>query len=60
MGIAKKAATHKVKKTANKAMDDAGVVGDVVDKHTTTGPVDAAQDKAAKAKKDIKKKTDKR
>jgi hypothetical protein len=49
-------AKHTVKKTTNKAMDDMGVVGDVIDKHTTTGPLDAADDAIDKTKKDVDKK----
>jgi len=56
MGVAKGVAKHTVKKTANKAMDDMGVVGDVIDKHTTTGPLDAADDAIEKTKKDVDKK----
>lgn len=57
MGVVKGVAKHKVKKTTNKALDDMGAVGDVIDKHTTTGPIDAAGDKVDKAKKDLSKKT---
>ena len=56
MGVAKTAAKHTVKKTANNAMDDMGVVGDVIDAHTTTGPLDAADDALDKTKKDVDKK----
>ncbi len=45
MGVAKGVAKHKGKKAVNKAVDDMGVVGDVIDKHTTTGPLDKADDK---------------
>lgn len=37
----------------NKAVDDMGVVGEVIDKHTTTGPLDAADDKFDDAKDKI-------
>ncbi len=53
MGVVKGVAKHKVKKGVNKAVDDMGVVGDVIDKHTTTGPLDAAEDKLDKTKDDI-------
>ena len=56
MGVVKGVAKHTVKKTTNKAMDDMGVVGDVIDKHTTTGPLDAADDAIDKTKKDVDKK----
>ncbi len=56
MGVVKGVARHKVKKGVNKAVDDMGVVGDVIDKHTTTGPLDAAEDKLDKTKGSIGKK----
>ena len=56
MGIAKGVAKHKGKKIANNAMGDMGVVGDVIDKHTTTGPLDAADDKIGKTTDSIGKK----
>lgn len=52
MGVGKKAVEHKVKKTADDALDNMGKVGDVVDKHVTTGPMDAMDDKVDKAKDD--------
>ena len=62
MGVVKGVAKHKGKKVVNTALDDMGVVGDVIDKHTTTGPLDAAEDKVDKASKDLfkKKKVDKK
>lgn len=57
MGVVKGAAKHTARKTVNKAVDDMGVVGDVVDAHTSTGPLDKAEDAANKAAKDVKKKT---
>jgi hypothetical protein len=59
MGVVKGVAKHKGKKMVNNTLDDAGVVGDVIDKHTTTGPLDAAEDKLDKTKKDVDKKTKK-
>ena len=56
MGVIKGAAKHTVRKKANKALDDMGAVGDVIDKHTTTGPLDAAEDKVDKATDNIGKK----
>ena len=56
MGVVKGAAKHTVRKKTNKALDDMGVVGDVIDKHTTTGPLDAAEDKIDKATDDLGKK----
>lgn len=56
MGVVKGVAKHKVKKEVNEALDDMGVAGDVIDKHTTTGPLDAAEDKLDKAKDNIGKK----
>ena len=53
MGVVKGVAKHKGKKMVNKAVDDMGVVGDVIDKHTTTGPLDAAEDKLDKTKDSI-------
>lgn len=55
MGVAKAAAKQTANKVTNKAMDDMGVVGDVIDTHTTTGPLDAADDALDKTKKDIDK-----
>ena len=57
MGVVKGVAKAKGKQMVNKAVDEMGVVGDVIDKHTTTGPIDAAEDKLEKTKKDIDKKT---
>jgi hypothetical protein len=56
MGVVKGVAKHKGKKVVNNALDDMGVVGDVIDKHTTTGPLDAADDKLDKATDNIGKK----
>lgn len=53
MGVAKTAAKHTGKKMVNNALDDTGVVGDVIDKHTTTGPLDAADDKLENTKDNI-------
>jgi hypothetical protein len=50
MGVVKGVVKHKGKKGVNKAVDDMGVVGDVIDKHTTTGPLDAAEDKLDRTK----------
>ena len=44
MGVGKKAAKHTVNKKANDVLDDMGAVGDVIDKHTSTGPLDKADD----------------
>ncbi len=44
MGIAKGIAKQKGKQIVNNTLDDMGVVGDVIDKHTTTGPLDKADD----------------
>jgi len=41
---------------ANNALGDMGVVGDVIDKHTTTGPLDAADDKIGKTTDGVGKK----
>jgi len=54
MGIGKTVAKHQVKKTTNNALDNMGVVGDVVDKHTTTGPLDRADDAIDKTADDLK------
>jgi hypothetical protein len=59
MGVVKGAAKHTVKMTANKAMDEMGVVGDVIDRHTTTGPLDAADDAIDTTKKNVDKKVKK-
>ncbi len=56
MGVVKGVAKHKGKKVVNNALDDMGVVGDVIDKHTTTGPLDAAEDKLDKTSNDLSKK----
>lgn len=56
MGVVKGVAKQKGKQVVNKAVDDMGVVGDVIDKHTTTGPLDAAEDKIDKATDDLGKK----
>lgn len=53
MGVAKGVAKAKGKQVVNKAVDDMGVVGEVIDKHTTTGPLDAADDKFDDAKDKI-------
>ena len=45
MGVAKGVAKHKGKKAVDNVVDDMGVVGDVIDKHTTTGPLDKVDDK---------------
>ena len=58
MGVVKGVARHKVKKGVNEAVDDMGVIGDVLDKHTTTGPVDATEDKLNKTKDNLGKKKD--
>jgi len=71
MGIVKGVAKHTGNKVVNNALDDAGVVGAVVDTHTTTGPLDAAGDaldktkkgrdkQAKKTKKDLDKKVNKK
>jgi hypothetical protein len=44
MGIGKTVAKQQVRKTTNNALDEMGAVGDVIDKHTTTGPLDKAED----------------
>ena len=44
MGVGKKAVEHKAKKTVEKATKDIPVVGDVVDKSVSTGPLDRADD----------------
>jgi hypothetical protein len=56
MGVVKGVAKHKGKRMVNKAVDEMGVVGDVIDKHTTTGPLDAADDKLDKATDNLDKK----
>jgi len=60
MGVVKSVAKHQGKKMVNETLDDAGVAGDVVDMHTTTGPLDAAGDTLEKTKKNIDKKTKKK
>jgi hypothetical protein len=55
MGVVKGAVKHTVNKGVNDAVDDMGVVGDVIDKHTTTGPLDAAGDKVDETKDKISK-----
>lgn len=56
MGVVKGVAKHKVNKGVNKALDEMGAVGDVIDKHTTTGPLDAAGDKVDETRKDLSRK----
>ncbi len=56
MGVVKGVAKHKVKKEVNEALDDMGVVGDVIDKNTSTGPLDAAEYKLDKTKDNLEKK----
>ena len=56
MGVVKGVTRRKVKRGVDKALDEMGVVGDVIDKHTTTGPLDAAEDKVDKAKSNVGKK----
>ncbi len=58
MGVVKGVAKAKGRQVVNKAVDEMGVVGDVIDKHTTTGPLDAAEDKLDKATDNIGKKKD--
>ena len=58
MGVVKGVGKHKVKKGVNKALNEMGVVGDVIDKHTTTGPLDAAEDRLDKTKVKLEKKKD--
>jgi hypothetical protein len=53
MGVVKGAAKHKGKKMVENATDDMGVVGDVIDKNISSGPLDAAGDKLDKATDDI-------
>ncbi len=53
MGIVKGVAKHKVGKGVDNKLDDMGKVGEAIDKHTTTGPLDAAEDKLDKARGDI-------
>jgi hypothetical protein len=60
MGVVKGVAKHKGKKAVNEKLDDAGVVGDVIDKRTSTGPLDKAEDTLDKTKKNIDKKTKKK
>lgn len=57
MGIGKQVAKGAVNSKANKALDNAGVVGDVIDKHTSTGPLDKASDSVNKSKDKIEDKT---
>ena len=54
MGIGKTVVKQQVRKTTNNALDDMGVVGDVIDKHTTTGPLDKADDAIDKTTDDLK------
>jgi hypothetical protein len=54
MGIGKTVAKQTVKKTTNNALDEMGAVGDVIDKHTTTGPLDRAEDAIDKTADDLK------
>jgi hypothetical protein len=60
MGVVKGVAKHTGNKVVNNALDDAGVVGDVIDKRTSTGPLDKAEDTLDKTKKNIDKKTKKK
>jgi hypothetical protein len=60
MGVIKGAAKHKAKKVVDNTLDDMGAVGDVIDKHTTTGPLDKAEDSVNKTKDDLEKKRKKR
>ena len=57
MGITKTVVKHKAGKVADDALDSMGAVGDVIDKHTTTGPLDKADDAVDKAADDLKKRT---
>jgi hypothetical protein len=54
MGIGKTVVKQQVRKTTNNVLDDMGAVGDVVDKHTTTGPLDKADDALDKAADNLK------
>ena len=56
MGVVKGVAKQKARKVVDNTLDEMGVVGDVIDKHTTTGPLDAAEDKLNKTSKDLSKK----
>ena len=56
MGVVKGVAKQKARKVVDNTLDEMGVVGDVIDKHTTTGPLDAAEDKLNKTSKDRSKK----
>ena len=44
MSVGKKAVEHKAKKTVEKATEDIPIVGGVVDKNVSTGPLDRADD----------------
>ncbi len=44
MGIGKTVAKQQVNETTNNALDNMGTVGDIVDQHATTGPLDKADD----------------
>jgi hypothetical protein len=57
MGMGTKVVEHKAQKTANKAMDNMGAAGKVIDKHTTTGPLDRANDAARETKDQLQDKT---
>ena len=54
MGIGKTVVKQQVRKTTNNALDEMGAVGDVIDKHTTTGPLDKADDAVDKTADDLK------
>jgi hypothetical protein len=61
MGIGKTVVKQQVQKTTNNALDEMGAVGDVIDKHTTTGPLDKADDAIDKTADNLKdKKKDKK
>jgi hypothetical protein len=53
MGVVKGAAKHKGKKMVENATEDMGVVGDVIDRNISSGPIDSAGDKLNKATDDI-------
>ena len=44
MGVGKRVAKHKVKKATNNVLDNTGAIGNMVYKHTTTGPADRVGD----------------
>jgi hypothetical protein len=54
MGVGKTVVKQKVRKTTDNVLDDMGAVGDVVDKHTTTGPLDKVDDAVDKTADDLK------